>query len=79
MDLTHFEADKMQRWILETVGLGIALTSMGWVLGHLIAFAVLGEVLVGEGNRMVVLAEIAMVSTGICCLAVTYVEHLRRG
>ena len=69
----------MQRWILETVGLGIALTSMGWVLGHLIAFAVLGEVIVGEENKMVVLAEIGMISAGICCLAATYVEHLRSG
>ena len=70
----------MQRWILETVGLGVALTSMGWILGHLIAYAVLGEVLVGEANKMVVFAEIGLMSTGICCLATSYVEHLlRRG
>jgi hypothetical protein len=64
------------RWFLEVLGLGVALTSMGWILGHLIAFAVLGRVLVGEDNKTIILAEIGLVSVGICCLAASYVGRL---
>ncbi len=68
----------LPRWIIEAVGLGVGLTSMGWILGHLIAFAVLGRVLVGEDNRTVVFFEIGLVSLGILCLAASYVGHLVR-
>ena len=64
------------RWFLEVLGLGVALASMGWILGHLIAFAVLGRVLVGEDNRTVVFAEIGLVAVGICCLASSYIGRL---
>jgi len=49
---------------------------MGWILGHLIAFAVLGRVLVGEDNKAIVFAEIGLVAVGICCLASSYVGRL---
>lgn len=66
----------MVRWFLEVLGLGVALTSMGWILGHLIAFAVLGRVLVGDDNKPVVFAEIGLVTLGICCLAASYVGRV---
>lgn len=66
----------MTRWFLEAVGISVALTSMGWILGHLIAFAVLGKVLVGEDNKGVVFAEIGLLAMGICCLAVSYVGRI---
>ncbi len=66
----------MSRWLLEVVGLGVALTSMGWILGHLIAFAVLGRVLVGEDNKSVIIAEIGLVGLGVFCLAASYVDRI---
>ncbi len=66
----------MSKWYLEVLGLGLALTSMGWILGHLIAFAFLGSVLVGEPNRAIDLAEIGLISVGIFLVSMSYVERL---
>jgi hypothetical protein len=53
--------------IVETVGVGVALTCIFWVLGHLAAFYFFGYILVGEENRLILLGEIALISAGSFC------------
>ena len=55
------------RMVVETVGVGVALACIFWVLGHLAAFYFFGYILVGEENRLILLGEIALISSGFFC------------
>lgn len=55
------------RMIVETVGVGVALACILWVLGHLAAFYFFGYILVGEENRLILFGEIAFITSGFLC------------
>jgi hypothetical protein len=55
------------RMLVETLGIGVALACMFWVLGHLTAFHFFGYILVGEENRLILFSEIALISSGFLC------------
>jgi len=57
----------MMQMIVETVGVGVALVCISWVLGHLVAFYFFGYILVGETNRLILFGEIAVITSGLLC------------
>jgi len=57
----------MALMIMETIGVGVALACIFWVLGHLAAFYFFGYILVGEGNMLVLFSEIALITLGLLC------------
>lgn len=58
----------------EAVGLGVALTCIGWVLFHLIGFFFYGYILVGESSLPILLGEVAITLFGLFCFLVTLYE-----
>ncbi len=56
----------------EAMGIGIALACISWVLVHLVTFFFHGYVLVGEGNKLILVGEVALTSVGLFCLLVTF-------
>ena len=57
----------MMKLIIRAVGLGIAVISMLWILAHLIAFSAFPYIIVGEPNPIILLAEIALITSGLAC------------
>ncbi len=66
-DLPRKNKTSRKSQIFETIGLGVAVASIFWVLINLFAFFFLGYVLVGEENRLVLVSEIALVTFGLFC------------
>lgn len=56
----------------ESMGIGVALACIGWALAHLIVFLSYGYVLVGENNKILLVAEITLTSIGLFCLLTTF-------
>jgi len=57
----------LKRIVVETLGVGVALACILWVLGHLVAFHFFGYILVGESNKLILFSEVALVTTGLLC------------
>ena len=57
----------MKHTIIRAVGLGIAITSMLWILLHLIAFSLFPYIMVGETNPIILAAEIILITSGFVC------------
>lgn len=60
--------------IVEIVGVGVGLACISWVLVHLVAFYFFGYILIGEGNKLVLFCEIALISLGLLCFLTDFVE-----
>ena len=56
----------------EAMGIGIALACISWVLAHLVIFFFNGYILVGETNKLILVGEVALTSTGLLCLLITF-------
>ena len=72
----YFKTRKhVKRLTVEIIGVGVALACIFWVLGHLVAFYFFGYVLIGEGNRLVLFSEIALITLGLLCFLTIFVEE----
>ena len=63
--------------LIESIGVGVALGCIVWVLGHLVAFDFYGYFLVGESNKFILYSEISLVCFGLVCFLKTFFRNIR--
>ena len=61
--------------IVRIIGVGVALTCILWILGHLIAFSMFGYILVGETNKLILLMEILFIASGLTCFLIDFIKR----
>lgn len=71
MDKFSKSARAIMRMLVETLGIGVGLACILWVLGQLIV-SFHGYVFVGENNKFVLLTGVTIVTIGMFCFLMTF-------
>jgi len=71
-------ASILNNQIRSILGVGVAFSCILWVLYHLVLFYSTGYVMVGEGNKGILIVEISFVALGSICFLSDYIARLGR-